>query len=48
MCNTWDVDGLLVAITNRLFMEWVTYWNLKADYEEEAYKRATRKAKQRG
>ena len=48
MCGTWDVDGMLEAIPNLLFNEWLTYWNLAAHYEDEAYKRAERKAKRRG
>lgn len=43
MCQTWDVDRLLEAIPNRKFVEWLVYWNVKADREKEAFRRMTKK-----
>lgn len=45
MCHTWDVEGLLREIPNRLYIEWMLYWKLKNEYEEAAVKLAQRKAK---
>lgn len=43
MCDTWDVDGLLGKIPNRLYIEWMLYWQLEAEYEEAAVKKAQQK-----
>lgn len=43
MCETWDVDGLLAEIPNRLFLEWMVFWQIRAEKEEEAVRLAKRK-----
>ncbi len=38
------MDAFLAQIPNRLFMEWLAYFLVKAELEEEAVRRAERHA----